>query len=123
MWRAAIRPRDARSRPARWNQVIDLAAQVAHHAGWRHVVTHADRSAGGGPGVAWLLIDAPGRVDLMAVDAYDRLSPNRGELAMALDRLHWAGPSIVLLRSSTGRRLAKLVANLALAGLRGGATR
>jgi len=48
-----------------------------------------------------------------------RCSANRHELAAILDRLRWAGVSPVVLRPSRGRRLAKLVANLALADLVG----
>jgi hypothetical protein len=47
----------------------------------------------------------------------------RHELAAILDRLRWAGVGVVVLRPSRGRRLAKLVANLALADLVGEAAR
>ena len=112
------------SRRALDRQVTDLAAEVAHQAGWHHVATYADRSSGGArPGLAQLLADAPGHYDLVVVDGYGRLSANRYELAAILDRLRWAGVAVVVLRPSRGRRLAKLVANLALADLVGEAAR
>ncbi len=127
MWRAAVYAREApghagRRRLAR--QVAGLGAQVARQPGWRHVATYADQAPfGTGPGLARLLADAPGHLDLVVVDDYGRLSPNRHELAAILDRFRWAGVGVVVLRPSRGHRLAKLVANLALADLVGEAAR
>ena len=105
-------------------QVAGLAAQVGRQPGWRHVATYVDQASGGtGPGLARLLADAPGHLDLVVVDDYGRLSPNRHELAAILDRFRWAGVGVVVLRPSRGHRLAKLVANLALADLVGEAAR
>ena len=127
MWRAAIYAREVpghagRSRLER--QVAGLAAQVARQPGWRHVATYADQAPGGsGPGLARLLAEAPGHIDLVAVDGYGRLSASRHELAAILDQLRRAGVGVAVLRPSRGRRLAKLVANLALADLIGEAAR
>ena len=105
-------------------QVAGLAAQVGRQPGWRHDATYADEAPGGtGPGLARLLAEAPGRVDLVVVDSYGRLSANRHERAEIIDRLRWSGVAVVALRPSQGRRLAKLVANLALADLVGEAAR
>ena len=107
-------------------QAAGLGAQVGRQPGWRHVATYVDQSPDGvspGPGLARLLADAPGRFDLVIVDGYGRLSANRHELAAILGRLRWAGVGVVVLRPSRGRRLAKLVANLALADLVGEAAR
>ena len=127
MWRVAVYAREApghagRSRLER--QIGGLAAQVARQPGWHHVATYVDQAQSGtGPGLARLLADAPGRLDLVVVDGYGRLSVNRHELAAILDRLRWAGVGVVVLRPSRGRRLAKLAANLALADLVGEAAR
>ena len=127
MWQTAIYAREpsghvGRSRLER--QVAGLAAQVGRQPGWRHVATYVDQAPGGiGPGLARLLTDAPDHFDLVVVDGYGRLSANRHELAAILGRLRWAGVGVVVLRPSRGRRLAKLVANLALADLIGEAAR
>ncbi|MHB1930103.1 MAG: recombinase family protein [Acidimicrobiales bacterium] len=126
MWRTAIYARETTGggRRALERQVASLVAQVARQPGWHHVATYVDRSSGGArPGLARLLADAPGHFDLVVVDGYGRLSANRHELAAILDRLRWAGAIPVVLRPSRGRRLAKLVANLALADLVGEAAR
>ena len=127
MWRVAIYAREVPGRAGRQRlerQVAGLAAQVARQPGWRHVATYADQAPGGsGPGLARLLADAPGHLDLVVVDGYGRLSASRHELATILDQLRRAGVGVVVLRPSRGRRLAKLVANLALADLIGEAAR
>ena len=126
MWRTAIYARETTGggRRALERQVATLVAQVARQPGWHHVATYVDQAPGGaGPGFARLLADAPGRLDLVVVDGYGRLSANHHALAAILDRLRWAGVIPVVLRPSRGRRLAKLVANLALADLVGEAAR
>ena len=126
MWRTAIYARETTGggRRALERQVATLVAEVARQAGWHHVATYSDLSVGGSrAGLARLLTDAPGRFEVVVVDGYGRLSANRHELAVILDRLRWAGVSPVVLRPSRGRRLAKLVANLALADLVGEAAR
>ena len=126
MWQTAVYARETTGggRHALERQVASLVAQVARQPGWHHVATYVDQAPGGtGPGFARLLADAPGRLDLVVVDSYGRLSANRHELAAILDRLRWAGVDVVVLRPSRGRRLAKLVANLALADLLGEAAR
>ena len=122
MWRTAIYARETTGggRRALERQVATLVAQVARQAGWHHVATYVDQAPGGtGPGLARLLTDAPDHFDLMVVDGYGRLSANRHELAVILDRLRWVGAGVVVLRPSRGHRLAKLVGNLALADLIG----
>ena len=127
IWRAVVYAREAPGHAGRRRlerQVAGLAAQVARQPGWRHVATYADQAQSGtGPGLARLLADAPRHFDLVVVDGYGRLSANRPELAAILDRLRWAGVGVVVLRPSRARRLAKLVANLALADLIGEAAR
>ena len=126
MWRTAIYARETTGggRRALERQVATLVAQVARQPGWHHVATYVDQAPGGTvPGLARLLADAPGHLDLVVVDGYGRLSANRHELAVILDRLRWVGAGVVVLRPSRGRRLAKLVANLALADLVGEAAR
>ena len=126
MWRTAIYARETigGGRRALERQVATLVAQVARQPGWHHVATYVDQAPGGaGPSLARLLADAPGHLDLVVVDGYGRLSANRHELAVILDRLRWVGAGVVVLRPSRGRRLAKLVANLALADLVGEAAR
>ena len=127
MWRVAIYAHEIAGRRGRVrldHQVQNLVGQVARQPGWRHVATYADQAPGGaGPSLARLLADAPGHLDLVVVDDYGRLSPNRHELALILDRLRWVGVGVVVLRPSRGHRLAKLVANLALADLVGEAAR
>ncbi len=100
---------------------------MARQPGWHRVATYADQPASSSPwerpGLARLLAEAPGRVDLVVVDSYSRLSANRYELAEIIARLRWSGVAVVALRPSRARRLAKLVANLALADLVGEAAR
>ena len=126
MRRTAIYAREAPGHAGRRRlerQAARLGAQVARQPGWRHVATYADQAQSGtGPGLARLLADAPDHFDLVVVDGY-ALSANRHELAAILDRLRWAGVGVVVLRPSRARRLAKLVANLALADLVGEAAR
>jgi len=131
MWRVAIYAHEIAGHVGRRRlerQIAGITAQVTRQPGWRHVATYVDQSPDGvspgpGPGLARLLADAPGHLDLVVVDDYGRLSPNRHELAVILDRLRWVGVGVVVLRPSRGHRLAKLVANLALADLAGEAAR
>jgi DNA invertase Pin-like site-specific DNA recombinase len=127
MRRVAIYGREAPGRAGRARldrQVASLAAQVTRQPDWQHVATYGDQGLDvGRPGLSRLLAEAPGRIDLLAVDGYGRLSANRHELAAILDRLRWAGVAVVVLRPSRARRLAKLAANLALADLIGEAAR
>ena len=123
MWRLAIYAREASGRAgrARLNrQVAGLAAQVARQPGCQHVATYIDQDSGlGRPGLTRLLVEAPGRIDLVVVDGYGRLSPNRQELSALLAQLGGAGTRVVVLRPGAGRRFARLVANLALADVIG----
>jgi DNA invertase Pin-like site-specific DNA recombinase len=127
MWRVAIYAREAPGRAGRVRldrQVAGLAAQVTRQPGWQHVATYVDR--GGGvrrPGLSRLLADAPGRIDVIGVDSYGRLSANRRELDALLSQLGSAGVRVVALRPTAARRVARLVANLALADLVGEAAR
>ncbi|MDA8314441.1 MAG: recombinase family protein [Actinomycetota bacterium] len=130
MWRVAIYAREAPGHAGRrrlQHQIARLGTQVARQPGWRHVASYADQPASSSPwerpGLARLLVEAPGRVDLVVVDSYGRLSANRYELTGILDRLRWSGVAVVVLLPSRARRLAKLVANLALADLVGEAGR
>jgi DNA invertase Pin-like site-specific DNA recombinase len=127
MWRVAIYGRDAPGRAGRARldrQVAALAAQVARQPDWRHVATYGDQDQGSGrPGMSRLLAEAPGRIDLLAVDSYGRLSANRQELNARLAQLGGAGIRVVVLRPSAGRRFARVVANLALADIVGEAAR
>lgn len=125
--RVAIYAREAPGRAGRVRldrQAAGLAAQVARQPSWHHVATYADQDAGTGrPGLTRLLADAPGRIDLVVVDGYGRLSANRQELAALLAQLGGAGARVVVLRPSAARRVARLMANLALADLVGEAAR
>lgn len=127
MWRVAIYGREAPGRAGRARldrQVAGLAAQLARQPGWQYVATYGDQDAGTGrPGLSRLLVEAPGRFDLVAVDGYGRLSSNRRELDALLAQLGGAGVRVVVLRPSAGRRFARLVANLALADMVGEAAR
>ena len=119
MWRVAIYAREAPGRAGRNRlnrQVAGLAMQVARQRGWQHVATYGDQDFGvDRPGLSRLLAEAPGRIDLLVVDGYGRLSPNRQELNAVLAQLGGAGVRVVVLRPSTGRRFARMAANLALA--------
>jgi len=125
MWRVAIYAREApgcagRGRLGR--QVGQLAAQLARQPDWQHVATYADQCVGVRgvrPGLGRLLADAPAYFDVVVVDGYGRISPNRHELGAILGHLNSAGVTTVVLRPSAGRRFAKIVANLALADLIG----
>ena len=127
MWRVAIYGREVPGRAGRARldrQVAALAAQVTRQPGWQHMATYGDQdSSAGRPGLSRLLVEAPGRIDLLAVDGYRRLSPNRRELDALLAQLGGAGVRVVVLRPSAGRRFARLVANLALADVIGEAAR
>ena len=130
MWRVAIYAREAPGHAGcrrLERQIARLGTQVAGQPGWRHVASYSDQPASRSPwerpGLAWLLVEAPGRVDLVVVDSFSRLSANRYELAEIIARLRWSGVAVVVLRPSRARRLAKLVANLALADLIGEAAR
>ena len=128
MWRVAIYGREVPGQAGRARldrQVAGLVTQVARQPGWRHVATYGDQDhrAGRRPGLSRLLAEAPGRVDLVVVDGYGRLSPNRREQTVLLAQLGGAGVRVVVLAPSTGRRLARMVANLALADVIGEAAR
>ena len=118
--RAAIYARELPGRTGRARldrQVAGLAAQVARQPGWRHVATYADQGEPGRPGLSRLVADAPSHLDLVVVDGYGRLSPDRRELAALLAQLGGAGVRVVVLRPAAGRRLARFVADFALADL------
>jgi hypothetical protein len=51
------------------------------------------------------------------------LSPNRRQLSSILEQLRWDGVNVVVFGPSAGRRLARLLANLAFADLIGEAAR
>jgi DNA invertase Pin-like site-specific DNA recombinase len=127
MWRVAIYGREAPGQAGRTRldrQVAALAAQVASQTGWQRVATYEDQDLGPGrPALSRLLAEAPGRIDLVAVDGYGRLSPDRRELDALLAQLGGAGVRVVALRPSAGRRFARMVANLALADVIGEAAR
>ena len=82
MWRVAIYGREAPGRAGRARldrQVAALAAQVRPPA-WlaARCLLRQTRDLGiGRPGLSRLLAEVPGRIDLVAVDGYGRLSPNR----------------------------------------------
>lgn len=129
MWRVAIYAREVPGRAGRRrldHQVAGLAAQVAHQPTWQHVATYGDLE--GGPantrrGFSRLLADAPGHFDLLVVDGYGRLSADRRELGGLLAHLEALGVRTVVLRPTGSRRLARFVANVAMADLIGEATR
>ena len=95
MWRVAIYGREVPGQAGRARldrQVAGLVTQVARQPGWRHVATYGDQGFGvGRPGLSRLLAEAPGRVDLVVVDGYGRLSPNRREQTALLAQLGGAG--------------------------------
>jgi DNA invertase Pin-like site-specific DNA recombinase len=127
MWRVAIYAREAPGHAGRAlidRQVAGLTAQLAGQVDWRHIATYSDQDPGADrPGLSCLLAEAPGRIDLLVVDGYGRLSPNRQELNALLAQLGGAGVRVVVLRPSTGQRFARRVANLALADMIGEAAR
>jgi hypothetical protein len=91
VWRDAIYAREGPGRAGRNRlnrQVAGLATQVARQRGWQHVATYGDQAPGPGrPGLSRLLAEAPGRIDLVAVDGYGRVSSNRHELNALLAQL------------------------------------
>ncbi|MDA8283423.1 MAG: recombinase family protein [Actinomycetota bacterium] len=122
----------ARERPDRGGrrrldrQVAAISAQVARQRGWQHVATYGDldlRPADSRPGFGRLLAEAPGHIDVVVVDGYGRLSLNRAELGALLAHLSVLGVGTVVLRPPAGRRLARLVAKLALADAMSSAAR
>lgn len=129
MWRIVIYGREVPGRAGRTRldrQVGQLTANVARQPNWQHVATYADQWAGARgerPGLGRLLADAPACFDVVVVDGYGRLSINRRQLATILGRLAVAGVTTIVLRPSTGHRVAKAAANFALADLIGAALR
>jgi DNA invertase Pin-like site-specific DNA recombinase len=129
MYRVAIYARENPDRAGRRRldrQVAALASQVVRRPGWRHVATYGDLDlgpAGVRPALGRLLAEAPGRIDVVVVDGYGRLSVNRAELGALFAHLSALGVQTVVLRPPAGRRLARLVANLALADAVGSAAR
>ena len=125
MWRVVIYARETPGSAcaARMDrQVGRLAAQVARQPDWQHIATYADQWTGvpgDRPGLSRLLADAPASFDVVVVDGYGRLSPNRHELATILGHLTAVGVKTIVLRSTAGRRFAKALANFALADLIG----
>jgi DNA invertase Pin-like site-specific DNA recombinase len=101
------------------DQVHRLAVQVARRPGWWPVVTYADCWPSGRtdrPGLARLLADAArGAFDLVAVAGLARLAPDRFARQLLLSRFASVGVRVVDLRPSGVRRLAAVVADLALA--------
>lgn len=107
-------------------QIARLAAQNARHPIWHYVARYGDLDVGppgARPGLSRLIANAPGRLDLVALDGFGRLSANRQELRGLLAYLEALGVRVVVLRSSSARRVARLVANVALADLIGEAAR
>jgi hypothetical protein len=105
-------------------QVHQLLAQVGQRPEWRHVATYVDqRPVGRGPrpGLSRLLAEAPVYFDVVVIDGYGQLSPNRRDLAAVLGQLAAAGVSTVVQPPSAGRRFARAVANFALADMIGDA--
>jgi hypothetical protein len=125
MWRVAIYAREAPGRGGRVQldrRISRLAVEVARRPGWRHVATYADLSLGRcqtRPGLCRLLVEATTWIDVVVVDGPAQISAARRERAGILDQLAASGATIVVVPSSTGRRLAKLVANVALADMIG----
>ena len=108
-------------------QVRRLAAHAARRPGCWPVATYADRWPSrrpDRPGLARLLSDAGfGAFDLVAVDGLGRLTADRATREALLSRLASFGVQVVDLRPSGARRLAAVVADLALADLIGEAAR
>jgi DNA invertase Pin-like site-specific DNA recombinase len=122
MWRVAIYARELPGRAGRARldrQVAGLAAQIGRQSGWCHVATYVDQGAADRPGLSGLLADAPSHLDVVLIDGYGRLSPDRRERQALLAQLGGAGVRVVVLRPAAARRLARMVANLALADLVG----
>jgi hypothetical protein len=97
MRRVAIYARETTGRVGRARldrQVGQLAAQVARQPDWNHVATYADQWTsvrGERSGLGHLLANAPACFDVVIVDGYGRLSPNRHDPATILDHLTAAG--------------------------------
>jgi DNA invertase Pin-like site-specific DNA recombinase len=125
MWRVAIYARQLPGRSGRAaldRQVRQLAVQVGQRPEWRYVATYVDQcpvGRGARPGLSRLLVEAPAYFDVLVVDGYGQLSPNRRELSVILGQLVAAGVTSVVLAPSAGRRLARAVANFALADMIG----
>lgn len=104
----------------RLNQRIGwLAAAVSRKPGWEAVATYVDQSLHrpwDRPGLSQLLADAPWVFDVVVVTRYDQLASNRRDLQLLLARLAAARTSAPVVPSAR-RRIARLVANLALADL------
>lgn len=107
-------------------QVGRLADEIARRPGWCHVATYADCCEtwrAERPGLWRLLAEAPGRIDVVVVDGDARLSVDRRALDALAAHLHAVGVQVAVLGPSTVRRVAKVLANLALADLIGEAAR
>ena len=107
-------------------QVGRLAGEVARRQGWCHVATYSDCCEAwraDRPGLWRLLAEAPGRIDVVVVDGVDRLSVDRRAADALAAHLYAVGVQVAVLRPSAGRRVAKVLANLALADLIGEAAR
>ena len=77
----------------------------------------------GRPERSRFVADAPSSLGLVVVAGYGRLSPDPRGLAGLLAQLGGAGVRVVVLRPAAGRRLARFVADFALADLIGEAAR
>ena len=129
MVRAAIYawgPPGRRGAPSVARQVGRFAGEIARRPGWCHVATYRDccqTLRAESPGLWRLLAEAPGRIDVVVVDGDARLSVDRRALDALTAHLHAVGVQVAVLRPSAGRRVAKVLANLALADLIGEAAR
>ena len=88
----------------------------------RHVATYADQSPGGRgpqPGLSRLLVEAPASFGVLVVDGYGQLSSNRRDLSVIMGQLAASGVTTVVLPPSKRRRLARAMANFALADMIG----
>lgn len=125
MWKVAIYARQSSGRAGRVameRQVRQLLAQVGQRPEWRYVATYVDQcpvGRGPRPGLSRLLAEAPPYFDVVVIDGYDQLSPNRRDLSVILGDLAAAGVTTVVLPPSAGRRLARAVANFSLADMIG----
>ncbi len=123
MWRVAVYARAAPGRRGRARlaqQVAKVVVQVACQPGWCHVGTYTDQSSGhdaSRPGLAQLLADAPVRLDLVVVDDYRQLSPDRHDLGRIVACLDSVGVRTAVLRPSLGRRLVSFAATAGFADL------
>lgn len=120
--RVALYAREAPGRgslPRLERRISRLAAQVSRTRGWKPVATYADQSLDPPwhrPGCWQLLADAPWAFDVVVVDGYGQLASDRHDLQGVLAQLAAGGTSVAVV-PSTRRRLARLVADLALADL------